>query len=78
MLGRITIWGLFSACISGAANRHAEHPHQAYSVSRRRHALQWAVASPGLPAVMTVEPEASAPQRAISCLVELLPIQAYL
>jgi cardiolipin synthase C len=53
-------------------------PDQAYAVSRARHALQWAVARPGLPAVMTVEPEASAPQRAISWLVGLLPIQAYL
>ena len=43
-----------------------------------QHALQWAVARPGLPAVMSVEPEASAPQRAISWLVGLLPIQAYL
>ena len=51
---------------------------QAYAVSRPRHALQWAVARPGLPAVMSVEPEASAPQRAISWLIGLLPIQAYL
>ncbi len=53
-------------------------PDQAYAVSRPQHALNWAVARPGLPAVMLVEPEASAPQRAISWLVGLLPIQAYL
>ncbi len=53
-------------------------PDQAYSVSRLHKALQWTVARPGLPAVMNVEPEASAPQRAISWLVGLLPIQAYL
>ena len=53
-------------------------PDQAYAVSRPRDVLQWAVARPGLPAVMTVEPEATAPQRAISWLVGLLPIQAYL
>ena len=39
-------------------------PDQAYAVSRPQHALQWAVARPGLPAVMFVEPEASRPQRA--------------
>ena len=53
-------------------------PDQAYAVSRQQHALQWAVARPGLPAVMLVEPEASRPQRAISWLVGRLPIQAYL
>ena len=53
-------------------------PDQAYAVSRSNNALHWAVARPGLPAVMRVEPEASAPQRAISWLVGLLPIQAYL
>ena len=53
-------------------------PDQAYAVSRPHHALRWAVARPGLPAVMSVEPEASGPQRAISWLVGLLPIQAYL
>ncbi len=53
-------------------------PDQAYAVTRPGHALQWAVARPGQPAVMFVEPEASAPQRAISWLVGLLPIQAYL
>jgi putative cardiolipin synthase len=53
-------------------------PDQAYAVSRPQKALHWAVARPGLPAVMFVEPEASAPQRAISWLVGLLPIQAYL
>ena len=53
-------------------------PDQAYAVSRPQHALQWAVARPGLPEVMFVEPEASKPQRAISWLVGLLPIQAYL
>ena len=51
---------------------------QAYAVTRPGHALQWAVARPGLPTVMLVEPEASAPQRAISWLVGLLPIEAYL
>jgi putative cardiolipin synthase len=53
-------------------------PDKAYAVSRPQQALHWAVARPGLPAVMFVEPEASAPQRAISWLVGLLPIQAYL
>ena len=53
-------------------------PDQAYAVSRPQHALHWAVARPGLPAVMLVEPEASRPQRAISWLVGWLPIQAYL
>ena len=53
-------------------------PDQAYAVSRPEHALQWAVARPGQPTVMLVEPEASAPQRAISWLVGLLPIQAFL
>ena len=53
-------------------------PDQAYAVSRQQHALHWAVARPGLPAVMLVEPEASRPQRAISWLVGRLPIQAYL
>ena len=53
-------------------------PDQAYTVSRPNHALQWTVARPGLPKLMYVEPEASKPQRAISWLVGLLPIQAYL
>ena len=53
-------------------------PDQAYAVSRPEHALHWAVAHPGLPTVMFVEPEASGPQRAISWIVGLLPIQAYL
>ena len=51
---------------------------QAYTVSRSNNALQWAVTRPGLATVMTVEPEASRPQRAISWIVGLLPIQAYL
>ena len=53
-------------------------PDQAYAVSRLHKALQWTVARPGLPAVMFVEPEASGPQRSISWIVGLLPIQAYL
>ena len=53
-------------------------PDQAYAVSQSQHALHWAVARPGLPAVTMVEPEASRTQRAISWLVGLLPIQAYL
>ncbi len=53
-------------------------PDQAYAVSRSQNALRWAVARPGLPAVMFVEPEASRPERAISWIVGLLPIQAYL
>ena len=53
-------------------------PDQAYAVSRSDNALHWTVARPGLPAVMFVEPEASGPQRTISWLVGLLPIQAYL
>ena len=53
-------------------------PDHAYAVSHRQHALRWTVARPGLPPVMLVEPEASVPQRAISWIVGLLPIQAYL
>ncbi|MDO8986411.1 phospholipase D family protein [Cypionkella sp.] len=53
-------------------------PDQAYAVSHSQHALRWTITRPGLPAVMLVEPEASRPQRAISWLVGLLPIQAYL
>ena len=65
------------ADITGMIDRLSA-PDQAYAVTRRHEVLQWAVTRPGLPAVMVVEPEASAPQRAISWLVGLLPIQAYL
>ena len=65
------------ADIAGMIDRLSA-PDQAYAVSRPHHALNWAVARPGLPAVMFVEPEASGSQRAISWIVGLLPIRAYL
>jgi len=53
-------------------------PDQAYAVTLRDNALRWNVSRPGLPAIMVVEPEASRSQRAVSWVVGLLPIQAYL
>ena len=53
-------------------------PDHAYAVSSANHTLQWVVSRPGQPTLMFVEPEATALQRAISWLVGLLPIQAYL
>ena len=53
-------------------------PAQAYRVTCNGRALQWAVARPGLPAVMAVEPESGWSRRAVSWIVGHLPIQAYL
>ncbi len=53
-------------------------PAQSYRVSCEGSALRWAVARPGLPPVMTVEPEAGWSKRAVSWIVGQLPIQAYL
>lgn len=53
-------------------------PAQAYRVTCEGRALRWAVARPGLPAVMTVEPEAGWSRRAVSWIVGQLPIKAYL
>jgi putative cardiolipin synthase len=53
-------------------------PAQAYRVTCEGRALRWAVARPGLPPVMTVEPEAGWSRRAVSWIVGQLPIKAYL
>jgi len=53
-------------------------PQQAYQVTRKGRALHWAVERLGLPKVMTVEPEATWPRRALSWFVGHLPIQKYL
>ena len=53
-------------------------PEQAYQVTCKGRALRWAVARPGLPAVMTVEPESGWSRRAVSWIVGHLPIQKYL
>ncbi len=53
-------------------------PAQSYRVTCEGRALRWEVASPGLPAVMLVEPEAGWSRRAMSWLVGQLPIKAYL
>ncbi len=53
-------------------------PQQSYQVTRKDRSLQWAVDRLGLPKVMTVEPEATWPKRALSWLVGHLPIQKYL
>ena len=53
-------------------------PAQAYRVTCKGSALEWAVTRPGLPAVMTVEPESGWSRRAVSWIVGHLPIQAYL
>ncbi len=53
-------------------------PDQAYGVTQSGGHLRWAVARPGLPAVMTVEPEAPWRRRALSWIVGRLPIEAYL
>lgn len=53
-------------------------PEQAYQVTQSGRSLHWAVARPGLPSVMTVEPEASWSKRAVSWMVGHLPIKRYL
>lgn len=53
-------------------------PRQSYEVTRDGDTLYWAVARPGLPAVLTADPEAGPTRRAISWLVGQLPIQSYL
>lgn len=53
-------------------------PAQAYAVSTQHHAVRWRVARLGLPALMTVEPEAAWHRRTISWIVGHLPIQSYL
>lgn len=53
-------------------------PAQAYEVSHQGEALRWAVARPGLPEVMWVEPEAGRSRRALSWMIGRLPIQSYL
>ncbi|MBC7675754.1 MAG: phosphatidylserine/phosphatidylglycerophosphate/cardiolipin synthase family protein [Rhodoferax sp.] len=53
-------------------------PAQAYHVTCEGRALRWAVARPGLPAVMTTEPEAGWSRRAVSWIVGHLPIKSYL
>jgi putative cardiolipin synthase len=53
-------------------------PDQSYHVTLERHALHWNVTRPGLPHVMTVEPEAGWHRRALSWIVGQLPIQGWL
>ncbi|MBI1173376.1 phospholipase D family protein [bacterium] len=53
-------------------------PDNAYEVTLGNAGLRWSVTRPGLPATMTVEPEASGTRRAVSWLVGRLPIQSYL
>lgn len=53
-------------------------PAQAYAVSTLHKVVQWRVTRSGLPALMTVEPEASWQRRTISWVVGHLPIQSYL
>lgn len=53
-------------------------PDQAYHVTLEGRAVHWAVARPGLPRDMTVEPEAAWHKRAISWVVGQLPIQGFL
>lgn len=53
-------------------------PQQAYRVTCQAGALRWSVARPGLPSVMTVEPEAGWSRRAVSWIVGQLPIKSYL
>lgn len=53
-------------------------PDQAYHVTRKGHAVHWAVSRPGFPKDMTVEPEAAWHKRAISWVVGQLPIQNFL
>lgn len=53
-------------------------PAQSYRVTCEDGALRWAVARPGVPAVMTVEPEAGWSRRAVSWIVGQLPIKDYL
>ena len=53
-------------------------PDQAYRVTCQGRALRWAVSRTGLPAIMTVEPEADWSRRAVSWIVGHLPIKSYL
>ncbi|WP_138936676.1 phospholipase D-like domain-containing protein [Roseovarius arcticus] len=53
-------------------------PEQAYQVTQTDHALHWDITRPGLPSVMTVEPESGWSRRAISWIVGQLPIKKYL
>jgi cardiolipin synthase C len=53
-------------------------PGQAYSLSLDQGAERWAVARPGLPRVMRVEPEANPLWRAVSWVVGRLPIHGWL
>lgn len=53
-------------------------PEQAYQVTQTGRALHWAVARPGLPSVMTVEPESGWSRRATSWIVGQLPITKHL
>jgi putative cardiolipin synthase len=53
-------------------------PEQAYQVTQTGRALYWAVTRPGLPNVMTVEPESGWSRRATSWIVGQLPIKKYL
>jgi cardiolipin synthase C len=53
-------------------------PNQAYALSLDHGALRWAVARPGLPAVMRVEPEANVLWRSVSWVVGRLPIHGWL
>lgn len=53
-------------------------PEKAYQVTRKGRSLYWAVTRPGLPTVMTVEPEAGRSRRAVSWIVGHLPIHKYL
>ncbi len=53
-------------------------PEHSYHVTLEAQALHWAVARPGLPKDMTVEPEAGWHSRALSWIVGHLPIQGWL
>ena len=53
-------------------------PRNAYEVTHTEAGLRWAVDRPGLPPIMTVEPEATRARRAVSWFVGHLPIQSYL
>ncbi len=53
-------------------------PAQSYQVRLQGRRLHWSVTRPGMPGVMTVEPEAGWLRRAMSWVVGRLPIQHYL
>lgn len=53
-------------------------PEEAYQVTLLGRALHWAVTRSGLPAMMTVEPEAGRSRRTVSWILGHLPIQKYL